>query len=407
MAERALAPLLFFTGATAAAEDRALLGVSDLHQGLLVVPISPLVDSLTRVAGSALQRLGKSLDRAPMGRREADESGHLQDWLHAHQLSVVAFHTADRLPTEVLLATDRIVRAAGARAAFTFRTRPAAANAVRRLRQSAVRGTVGTAVSALADLRRAPSPAPNVPSAAIVFEDPYAAPPNAEWATAVRLVRAVFVGSTTPGERLQAFDDARARLAKDGWDLRIARPGQLVDPIPERVTWLPVGFAWSDLHALRGTNQVAIAVLATVGVSALEMIHLRPEHVALDGSAVAVTDDVLPVPHAARIFLRARHATLAREGRLRHPFLSRDQRPAAKGDMRTAVAAVFGSPVRRRDLPLRVEPLSRWLGRHGLTLESKVPRGAAATRYLRPGRTEPSYTYRGRHDPWPARRGTN
>ena len=47
----------------------------------LIVPLSPLVESLTRVAGAVLSALGKSLDHAPMGRRQADEAGLMHDWL--------------------------------------------------------------------------------------------------------------------------------------------------------------------------------------------------------------------------------------------------------------------------------------------------------------------------------------
>ena len=131
---------------------------------------------------------------------------------------------------------------------------------------------------------------------------------------------------------------------------------------------------------------------------------MRSSHILPDGSAVAVMDDVIPVPWEARAFLVARRATLEREGRSDDLLLSRPGRRLYKGEIRTMVAAVYGSPVRRADIPLRIEQHGRWLRRHGLALESTAPRGRAAMLYARSGRSDPSHTYRTFHSVWPGRR---
>jgi hypothetical protein len=140
--------------------------------------------------------------------------------------------------------------------------------------------------------------------------------------------------------------------------------------------------------------------LATLELSATELVALRASHVASGGSAVAVAKDVLPVPPAMRDFLRARLATVRRRHGTDDPlFLADGDTPRTHADVRTTVSAGFesmGVLVARLAIAYRVDPYERWLRRHGLTLEyvGPEPTPTQPRRFRRPGRSEPSYTYR-------------
>lgn len=387
-------------GQTTAAEDRHLLSLAAEDRSRLIVPVSPLVDSHVRLAGAVLTALGKRPDHAPMGRQERDEVGLMQDWLTANQTRSVLFHGADRLPAEVLAGAAATVVAARGAPVFTFRTRDSARRAVRALRVRPRRTDVEGIEQRLTAMEcdRLPAPDP-IPLPSLRFDDPYARPPKSEWAHAVRQVRSVFAAAHL-GPGADPYAQARRLLAAEGWELVVTDEALLRQRQPS-LGFVPPDFTWAQLHAFRSTDLVAAAVLAALGLSTLELVYITGDHVRADGSAVAVRDDVLPVPTGLRVFLRARRATLEREERLHHPLLARSSKRLYKGEVRTMVAAAFGAPTVRLDLPLRVDPLERWLRRHGLAMFSTVPRGAAAVLYTRAGRADRTHTYRTFHSVWP------
>ena len=157
-------------------------------------------------------------------------------------------------------------------------------------------------------------------------------------------------------ERHAAYAKAERRLRSRGGRSSIEDRSRFEDPTSWRAPWIPRGFAWGELHQWRSTDQVAAAVLAGLDVSLFEMEHLTAQAFPADGAAVPVRGDVLPVPDELRPFLRARLATLRREGRLGDPILTPRGGRLYRGEIRTMVSAVFGPPIVRRDVPLRVDP---------------------------------------------------
>ncbi len=385
-----------------AALDRAILESSAPVRGTVVVGVSPMTRSAARLCGDILQQLGKGRWTAPESRVGMPERFWAESWLRGWGVSRVVLHAADLLDDAILSDIAAVIADAGAEGWFTFASTGPMLHATGVLRGSPAR-LDGSELLAL--LAASPGPTRRVPRG-------HPAPLEADGLTSFHRV-ADFVAATSAIRREMSHLNADrrvravaelARSAQNGWSVHLLDEMRLRDPLTYNPLRLPADWDWACLHGIRDTAMPAAAVIAASGASILEMLALRARHVAPDGSFVAVAEDVLPIPLAARLFLRTRLAAVDLLGG-DAPFLSDDWgKVIGPRQLRTTVCATFeegGLAIPRLATPYRQDPDRRWLERHGLELTPTPMRGRAVLLFRRPGRSDCTHTYRtpDRH-PW-------
>jgi hypothetical protein len=394
-------PRLVVVSHPSAAVDRHLLSLSDPDGGLLVVAVSPIVESIGRLAGDILGALGKHNQNAPFGRVASLETAWAHDWLRGHQVRRVAFIHADHLPAAIVSACATLVADAGAEPWLVF-DRPGIAVALGSVAGSAA--TIEDAETLARRLTALPGPVPASSVAELLAVDRVGVPPADELADAVRIARHC-LESAAPGAP-SLITLVTARLAP-GWKLVATEtpPARSAASLPDQ----PTEFDWRRFRRFRDTTQAAAAVLATMQLAVTEMLALRVSNVSEDASLVGVVGGRLAVPPAARYLLRACRAAALRaapdnaDGRL----LAHRGRRLTPYHLRTMVSVAFDEFARsvvRLDIPYRVNPDERWLRLRGFRVVRDEDYRKPYPLFTRPGRTEPSYTYRTAHRVWRPRR---
>lgn len=398
---RASSPQVVLLSDPGATLDRAILECSAPERGTVVVGVSPMTQRVGRLYGDVLQQLGKARWTAPESRVEVPERFWVESWLRGWRASRVVLHGADLLDDAILTDIAAVIVDAGAEPWFTFATTGPMLHATGVLRGSPRRLQGSELLAVLAE----------VPERCGVDRG-HPAPLNREGVATLRRM-ADFVAATSAirraishrdaDRRVRAVDDL-ARSVHHGWSVGLVDETQLRDPLTYNPLRLPADWDWARLHTIRDTTMPAAAVIAAAGASVLEMLALRARHIAPDGSGVAVADDVLPIPPAARIFLRTRLAAVELLGG-DTPVLADDWgKVVGPRQLRTIVCATFeegGLAIPRLATSYRQDPDRRWLERHGLELTPTPMRGRAALLLRRPGRSDCTHTYRtpDRH-PW-------
>lgn len=374
--------------------DRAILECSAPARGTVVVAVSPMTQSPGRLYGDILEQLGKGRWTAPESRVGMPERFWAESWLRGWRVSRVVLHAADLLDDAILIDIAAVIADAGAEGWFTFANTGPMLHATGVLR-CRPRRLDGSELLALLAAKHEPRRLPRG----------HAAPLEADGLTSFHRV-ADFVAATSAirreithldaDRRVRAVEEL-ARSAQNGWSVSLLDESRLRNPLTYNPLRLPVGWDWGCLNGIRDTAMPAAAVIAAAGASILEMLALRARHVARDGSCVAVAEDVLPIPPAARIFLRTRLAAVDLLGG-DTPFLSDDWgKVIGPRQLRTSVCATFeegGLAIPRLAAPYRQDPDRRWLDRHGIQVTPAPKRGRAALLFRRPGRGDYSHTYR-------------
>lgn len=396
------APHVVLVAHSTSALDRAIVGCSAPARGTVVVGVSPMTQSAGRVYGDILQQMGKGRWTAPEARVGAPERFWAEAWLRGWGVRRVVLHAADHLADAILAEIAAVIADAGAQAWFTFATTGPMLHATGILRGHP-RRLDGTALLAL--LAEDPEPRRVVRRhPELLDREGLASCTSTTAFAAATLAIRHHIDHLAGDGRLQALGALRRTMACDGWQLDLVDEERLLEPVRYNPMRLPLGWNWALLHHIRDTAMPAAAVIAAAGASVVEMLALRGSNIAQDGSLVAVAGDLLPIPPAARVFLRVRLAGVELLGD-DTPFLADDWGKAiGPRQLRTTVSATFeegGLAVPRLATPYRHDPVKRWLERHGLKLSSPPLRGRAAVLFRRPGRRDYTHTYRTPHShPW-------
>lgn len=375
--------------------DRAVLRLSNPRHGTVVAVVSPMTQSVGRLYGDILHQLGKGRWTAPESRVAEPERFWTQSWLRGWNIRRVVLHAADLLDDEVLTQVAGAIADAGAAVWFTFATTGAMLHATGILRGDPHRLDSTALVTLLA---QKPEPARVVRGHPDLLDEQGIAAfsRHPDTGAVVSQIRRCADGSAL-AQRLPAVMRLRQELASQGWQLEIIDQARLLDPLLHNPLRLPADWPWERLHRLRDTAMPAAAAIAAAGASVLEMLALRSTNIAPDGASVGVAGDVLPIPPAARIFLRTRIAAVELLGR-DTPFLADDWgKVIGPRQLRTTVCATFeegGLAIPRLAGAYRHDPDRRWLDRNGLQLTSTPRSGRAAVLFRRPGRRDYSHTYR-------------